>query len=152
MATTAGEGLIDAMVAAFKAASSLSGVTIYDGVEIDSSDPLVWLSVGHDGTEDGEVVAFNSKNEYKALGAKSMFEEGYINCVLSVWNGDTLLSPLRTQARQYISAVDTVIRTDPSFGGVVLWSGLSDQAVSYSQTNQGAEVKIVFTVYYKART
>lgn len=152
MTTTAGEGLIDAMVTAFKAASSLADVTIYDGVEIDSSDPLIWLSVGHDGTEDGEVVAFNSKNEYKALGAKSMFEEGYVNCVLSVWNGDTALSPLRTQARQYISAVDTVIRTDPSFGGVVLWSGLNDQTISYNQTNQGAEVKIVFTVYYKART
>lgn len=152
MTTVAGEGLIDALVAAFKAASSLSGVTIYDGVEIDSSDPLIWLSVGHDGTEDGEVIAFTSKNEYKALGAKSMFEEGYVNCVLSVWSGDTALSPLRTQARQYISAVDTVIRTDPSFGGVVLWSGLSDQTISYAQTNQGAEVRIVFSIYYKART
>lgn len=152
MTTVAGEGLIDAMVAAFKASPLLTDVTIYDGVEIDSSDPTIWLSVGHDGTEDGEVVAFNSKNEYKALGAKSMFEEGYVNCVLVVWDGDTLISPLRTQARQYISAVDTIIRTDPSFGGIVLWSGLADQTISYNQTNQGAEVKIVFTVYYKART
>lgn len=152
MTTMASEGLIDAMVAAFKASNLLAGATIYDGPEIDSSDPNVWIAVGHDGTEDGEVIAVTSKNEYKALGAKSMFEEGYINCVLDVWNGDVALSPLRSQARTYISAIDTVIRTDPSFGGVVLWSGLDSQTVSYSQTGQGAEVKIVFTVYYKART
>lgn len=152
MATEAAEGLIDAMVAAFKASASLADVTIYDGPEIDSSDPLIWLAVGHDGTEDGEVVAVNMKNEYKALGAKSMFEEGYVNCVLDVWNGDTNISALRTQARTYMSAIDTVIRTDPSFGGVVMWSGLDSQTLSYAQTGQGAEVKIVFTVYYKART
>ena len=152
MTTAAAEGFIDALVAAFKASNLLSGVTVYDGPEIDSSDPLVWLSVGHDGTEDGEVIAFNTKNEYKQLGAKSMFEEGYINCVLAVWNGDVNISALRTQARTYISAVDTVIRTDPSFGGIVLWSGLDSQTVSYNQTTSGAEVKILFTIYYKART
>lgn len=152
MATEAAEGLIDAMVAAFKASSSLADVTVYDGPEIDSSDPLIWLAVGHDGTEDGEVVAVNMKNEYKALGAKSMFEEGYVNCVLDVWNGDTNISELRTQARTYMSAIDSVIRLDPSFGGVCLWSGLDSQVLSYAQTGQGAEVKIVFTVYYKART
>lgn len=152
MATEAAEGLIDAMVAAFKSATSLADVTVYDGPEIDSSDPLIWLAVGHDGTEDGEVVAVNMKNEYKQLGAKSMFEEGYVNCVLDVWNGDTNISALRTQARTYMSAIDSVIRLDPSFGGIVLWSGLDSQTLSYAQTSQGAEVKIVFTVYYKART
>ena len=152
MATEAAEGLIDAMVAAFKGATSLADVTVYDGPEIDSSDPLIWLAVGHDGTEDGEVVAVNMKNEYKQLGAKSMFEEGYVNCVLDVWNGDTNISALRTQARTYMSAIDSVIRLDPSFGGIVLWSGLDSQTLSYAQTSQGAEIKIVFTVYYKART
>ena len=152
MTTAAAEGFIDAMVATFKASNLLAGVTVYDGPEIDASDPSVWLAVGHDGTEDGEVIAFNTKNEYKALGAKSMFEEGYINCVLDVWNGDTNISSLRTQARQYVSAVDTIIRLDPSFGGIVLWSGLDSQTLSYNQTTSGAEVKIVFTIYYKART
>lgn len=152
MATSAVEGFIDAMVAAFKAAPSLADVTVFDGPEIDASDPLIWLAVGHDGSEDGDVIAVNSRNEYVQLGAKKMFEEGTINCVLDVWNGDTNISDLRTQARTYMSAIDTVIRTDPSFGGIVLWSGLDNQTLSYRQTNQGAEVKIVFTVYYKART
>ena len=152
MTTTAVESLIDSLVTAFKASPLLADVTVFDGPEIDSSDPLVWLAVGHDGTENGDVVAVNTRNEYKALGAKSMYEEGTVNCVLDVWNGDTNISTLRSQARIYMSAVDTVIRTDPSFGGIVLWSGLDNQTISYRQTNQGAEVKIVFTIYFKAKT
>jgi hypothetical protein len=38
MAITALPNLITAIVAALKASSSLSDVTIYDGIEIDSSD------------------------------------------------------------------------------------------------------------------
>lgn len=152
MAITAFPLLIDAIVAALRAAPSLSGATIYDGIQIDSSDPTNWISVGHDGSEDGEVVAANLRNEYKQLGAKSMFEEGSVNCTLSSWTGDTNLSVCRTSAYALLSAVDTVIRTDPSFGGVVLYSGLESHTPTYLQTNQGAAVQINFTIYYKART
>ena len=152
MATTALPNLIDAVVAALKAASSLSGVTIYDGIEIDSSDPLNWISIGHDGSEDGEVIAANVRNEYKVLGAKSMYENGSLNCTLVSWTGDTNLSACRTSAYSLLSAVDTVIRTDPSFGGVVLWSGLENHTPTYLQTNQGSGVQINFTIFYQART
>ena len=152
MAITAFPLLIDAIVAALRAASSLSTATIYDGIEIDSSDPTNWISIGHDGSEDGEVVAANLRNEYKQLGAKSMFEDGSINCTLSSWTGDTNLSVCRTSAYALLSAVDTVIRTDPSFGGVVLYSGLESHTPTYVQTSQGAAVQINFTIYYKART
>jgi hypothetical protein len=152
MAITAFPLLIDAIVAALRAAPSLSTATIYDGIEIDSSDPTNWISIGHDGSEDGEVVAANLRNEYKQLGAKSMFEDGSINCTLSSWTGDTKLSTCRTSAYALLSAVDTVIRTDPSFGGVVLYSGLESHTPTYVQTSQGAGVQINFTIYYKART
>lgn len=152
MAITAFPLLIDAIVAALRAAPSLSTATIYDGIEIDSSDPTNWISIGHDGSEDGEVVAANLRNEYKQLGAKSMFEDGSVNCTLSSWTGDTNLSVCRTSAYALLSAVDTVIRTDPSFGGVVLYSGLESHTPTYVQTSQGAAVQINFTIYYKART
>lgn len=152
MTTTALPNLIDAVVTALKAASSLSGVTIYDGIEIDSSDPTSWISVGHDGSEDGEVVAANVRNEYKALGAKSMFEDGTLNCTLSAWTGETNLSVCRNSAYTLLNAIDTVIRIDPSFGGVVLYSGLENHSPTYLQTNQGAAVQINFTIFYRART
>lgn len=152
MATTALPNLIDAVVAALKAASSLSGVTIYDGIEIDSSDPTNWIAVGHDGGEDGEVVVANIRNEYKTLGAKSMFEDGFLNCTLVSWTGDTSLSACRVSAYALLDAVDTVIRSDPSFGGVVLYSGLESNSPTYLQTNQGAGIQINFTISYRAKT
>jgi hypothetical protein len=144
--------LIDAVVAALRAAQTLSGVMIYDGIEIDSSDPTDWISIGHDGSEDGEVVAANLQNNYKQLGAKSMYEDGSINCTLSSWTGETNLSVCRTRAYSLLSKVDTVIRTDPSFGGIVLWSGLDTHTPTYIQASQGAAVQVNFTIYYKART
>jgi len=152
MAITALPNLITAIVAALKASSGLSDVTIYDGIEIDSSDPVNWISIGHDGSDDGQVVAANVRNEYKALGAKSMFEDGSINCTLSAWTGDTDLSTCRTSAYDLLSKIDTVIRLDPSFSGAVLYSGLENHTPTYLQTNQGAAVQINFTISYRART
>jgi hypothetical protein len=152
MATTAFPNLVDAIVTALRSAASLTGVTIYDGIEIDSSDPTNWISIGHDGTEDGEVIAATVRNEYKALGAKSMFENGSINCTLVSWTGDTNLSTCRIGAYALLDAVDTVIRTDPSFGGVVLYSGLDNNSPSYLQTQAGSGVQINFTITYRAKT
>lgn len=152
MSVTALPDLIDAIVTALKAASTLSGVTIYDGVEIDSSEPTSWISIGHDGSEDGEVTAANVRNEYKTLGAKSMYETGSLNCTLVNWSGDTNLSACRTAAYGLLSKVDTVIRADPSFSGVVLYSGLENHTPTYLQTNNGAAVQINFTILYQAKT
>jgi len=152
MATAALPSFIDAVVTALKAAATLSGVKIYDGVEIDSSDPTNWIAIGHDGSEDGEVVAGNSRNEYKQLGAKTMFEDGTLNCTAVAWTGNTSISACRVIAYGMLSKVDTVIRTDPSFGGVVLYSGLESHAPTYMQTNQGSGVQINFTISYRART
>lgn len=152
MATTALPNLLNAIVTQFKAAPSLSGIKIYDGIEIDSSDPTRWIAVGHDGTEDGEVTAANVRNEYKALGAKSMFEDGTINCTLSSWSGDTNLATLRSSAYSMLDAVDTAIRLDPSFGGTCMYSGLESHVPVYIQTNQGGAVQINFTISYRAKT
>lgn len=152
MTTVAFPNLVDAIITALKAASSLSSVRIFDGPEIDESYPGNWIAVGHDGTDDGDVTAGTSRNEYLELGNKRMFEDGVVNCTLAAWNGDTILSTLRTSAYNLLSAVDTVIRIDPSFGGVVLYSGLQDHSVIYRQTNAGAAVLINFTIVYKART
>ena len=149
---TAAPNLIDNLITALKAASTLSDVTIYDGPQISEDYPNKWIAVGHDGTEDGEVVAYNSRNEYGPLGAKKMYEDGAINCVLVAWTGDTVVSDARTAGLDILSKVDTVIRNDPSFGGVVLYSGLESHAATYIQSNAGLGIEIIFTIFYKART
>jgi hypothetical protein len=152
MTTVALPQLIDGIKTALSSAASLSGVRIFDGPEIDESYPGDAICVGHDGSEDGEVLAGTANNDWNLVGAKKMFEIGTVNCFLWSWDGDTDISARRTRAYALLSAVDTVIRTDPSFGGVVLYAGLESHSPTYRQTNAGAVVVINFTIAYHART
>lgn len=152
MSVTAAPELITNLVAALKAAPSLSNCVIYDGPEISSEYPNNWIAVGHDGTDDGEVIMHSARNEYGPLGAKKMYEDGSINCALTAWTGDTDTPSARAAGFALLNAVDTVIRTDPSFGGVVLYSGLETHQASYVQSNAGLGLSILFTIFYKART
>ena len=151
--TTAVENLIQAMITAFKSASSLTGVQVYDGPDINiDSYPNNWIAVGHDGNEDGDVQVSDSRNNWELVGNYKMFEDGTVNCTLVAQSGDTHLAPVRQQAQSMLSAIDTIIRSDPSFGGAVLYSGLDSHRIRYIQANAGAAVQIDFTVAYRART
>lgn len=152
MTTAAFPNLITNIVAAFKASSSLAGVSIYDGPMLDGSYPQQWIAVGHDGSEEGPSQAGQATNTYDQIGAKKMFEDGVINCTLAAWDGETSPSAKRTAAYNLLSTVDTIIRTDPSFGGVVLYSGLGLHTMTYSQDDLGIVCLITFTINYRART
>lgn len=152
MTTVAFPTLVANIITAFRAASSLSDVRIFDGIEIDESYPGDAIAVGHDGSEDGDLVAASIRNSYDQLGAKRMFEDGTINCSMWATNGNTDLTSLRVRAYEILSKVDTVIRLDPSFSGACLYSGLEYHNPTYRQTNAGAAVIINFTIAYRART
>lgn len=150
--TVALPSLITNIVSAFSSAASLTGVSIYDGPILDGSYPQKWIAVGHDGSEEGATQAGQASNSYDQLGAKKMFEDGAINCVLAAWDGGDSPASKRTAAYALLSAVDTVIRADPSFGGVVLYSGLGLHTMTYSQDDLGIVCLITFTINYRART
>ena len=144
--------LVANIITAFKGASSLTDVRIFDGIEIDETYPGNAICVGHDGSEDGDLQAMSARNSYDQLGAKKMFEDGVINCSLWAWDGTTDLTARRVRAYAILSAVDTVIRLDPSFSSACLYSGLENHSAVYRQTNAGAVVIINFTIAYRART
>lgn len=144
--------LVANIITAFKGASSLTDVRIFDGIEIDETYPGNAICVGHDGSEDGDLVAGSSRNSYDQLGAKRMFEDGTVNCSLWSVDGTTDITSRRIKAYELLSAVDTVIRLDPSFSGACLYSGLEYHNPTYRQTNAGAAVIINFTIAYRART
>lgn len=152
MASTAFPTLVTNIVTAFKAAASLSDVVIYDGIEIDETFPGDFIAVGHNGAEEGDVEAVSIRQEYDQLGAKKMFEDGLINCVLVTNDGTSDIAARRTRAFAILSAVDTVIRTDPSFSSACLYSGIETHSTEYRLTNAGSAVVINFTIAYRART
>jgi hypothetical protein len=152
MATSALPGFINAVKSALGSYGSLSGIRIFDGIEIDQSYPGDAIVIGSDGRNEGdEVIAGSTRQEYKQLGAISKFEDGALNCVVWAWDGTTDLSARRTRAYTLLGYVENVIRNDVSFGGVVLYSGLENTSMTYRQTTSGAVVLIDFTITYKAK-
>ena len=152
MATTAYPQVIDGLIATLSGASSLSGVRIFDGPEVDMSYPNDFIAVGHDGSEDGEVSVANVTQTFQQLGNMKQFEDGTVECFLSTWDGGTSLSARRARAGVLLSAIDTAIRADSTLAGSCIYSLLSSHQMTYLQTDQGAAVNISFTITYRART
>jgi hypothetical protein len=152
MSAPAFQSVITNLVSAFQSAGSLSGVRIFDGLEIDSSYPGDAIAVGHDGTIDAEEInAGDFTQTYAPIGARNKMESGVVNCWLWSVNGLTDISARRAAAYSILAAAEAVIRTDPSLGGTCLYSGLSQSTTKYRQTQAGAAVLVNFQVSYEAR-
>ena len=150
--STAFPNVVDAIITRLGAASSLSGVRIFDGAQIDFSYPGDAVAIGHDGTfGDTEMQIGNIQNNPFAF-TDLHEEQGIINCSLWSQDGTTDISARRTRAFALMSAVDTSLRSDPTFSGACLYSILSTNAISYRQTDVGVAVVIDFTINYQAQS
>ena len=150
--TSAFPQVISALISQLGSAASLSGIRVFDGIEIDWSYPSDFIAIGHDGSDDGQVIASTTTQQFTQLGNLKEFEDGQIDCFLSCMDGSTNLTALRTRAATLISAVDTALRSDASLGGSCLYSILSSTSMGYVQSANGAAVNINFSVSYRART
>jgi hypothetical protein len=152
MATSTMPAFTTAVVNALKGASSLSGIRIFDGIEIDMSYPGDAIAVGHDGNLDGDEVSASSiRQEYRPLGAISKFEHGSLSCFLWSANGTVDIATRRSQAFTLLAAVESVIRADVSFNGLVQFSAMETGEIRYRQTTNGVGVGILFTITYQSR-
>jgi hypothetical protein len=144
---------INNVIVALKAASSLTGVLIIDGPQLDNFFEGEAIIIGHDGVPAGEIPASSAKNEYKPLGALRMDETGSLDCVIRSYPHTTIdLKTLRDRAYVLLSAVDTVIRSDPTFSKSVQRSSLGQSAMHYTPLVQNFGVKLTFSIDYEART
>lgn len=150
--TTAFPTLIDRIVTRLQAASSLSGVRIFDGAEVDFSYPKDAVAIGHDGSIGESDIQAGSINDDPLNFGDDHLESGVINCSLWAQDGSTDLKVRRTRAFQLLSAVDTAIRTDATFSGACFYAILSSSTVRYEQTPQGSAVVIDFNISYQAQS
>ena len=150
--TTKDPPMIDKIITALGAASSLAGVRIFDGAEVDESYPGNAIAIGHDGSlGDTEMQVGNIRNT--PLDFTDVHEEsGTINCSLWAWSGDTSFKSSRTTAFNLLSAVDTVIRADSTFSGTCFYSWLESNTVTYRQTTSGSAVVLNFAIAYTAQS
>jgi hypothetical protein len=152
MATSVFSTFTEAVISKFKASSDLTGVRIFDGIEIDYSYPGDAIAVGHDGNMDtDEVYPGTFRQEYKQLGAISKFEDGTLKCFLWSSNGIADITARRERALAILAGAEKAVRADVSFGGVVMYSGIESSEFIYRQTTLGAGVGIIFTITYRAK-
>lgn len=150
--STAFPNVVAAILTRLQAASSLSSVRIFDGAQIDFSYPGDAVAIGHDGSfGDTEMQIGTIQNNPFAF-TDLHEEQGSISCSLWSQDGTTDITARRNRAFALMSAVDTALRTDPTFGGACLYSILSTNAISYRQTDMGVAVVIDFTISYQAQS
>lgn len=142
----------DAVYTAFKASSSLSGIKVFDGPIVNGKYGAEAIVIGHDGRPIDDYVPMSGSNDYRGLGAQRMSEVGSLECVIHCMPGKTDLKVLRNRAFDILGLIDTVIRSDSSFGNTVLYSGIGQWAQHYVAPNDQQGVKIVFIIEYTGRT
>ena len=144
---------INNVVAALQSAPSLTGVFIVDGPELNAISEGEVIIIGHDGVPIGEVPASSAINAYEPLGARRMSEKGTLDCVIRSYPKTSIdLRTLRDRAYALLSAVDNIIRTDPTFSQSVQRSGIGQSTMHYTPVTQGYGVKLTFSIDYEART
>jgi len=144
--------MVNKIITALGAASSLTGVRVFDGAEVDFSYPGDAIAIGHDGSfGDSEMQVGNIQDTPFAF--TDLHEEsGTISCSLWSQDGSTDIASRRTRAFAVLSAIDTVIRSNSTFDGTCLYSILSANTVSYRQTDMGVAVVLDFTISYQAQS
>jgi hypothetical protein len=142
----------DALLTAVNAASGLTGVGVYDGLQVTMEFTTDGVAIGHDGSiDDDDVSQGGFTSEYGPLGAKAKYEDGTVNCFLWSLDGGTDVAARRTRAFALFTAVESAVRNDPTLGGVCLLGNVSGGDPSLRQTTQGVAYLMPFTFTYRAR-
>lgn len=134
--------VVDALLVVAREALPVD-VQILDGPTVGEVPPLVLVV----GLADGEPGYSSTLDRMEGAGAPRYRESWSVGCLLSLWSGDALMSPLRSRAATMLGALDEALRVRDCADGV--WErvgivgGAGWQAV---QTPSGAMVSVEFDV------
>lgn len=135
----------------------LRPIEVINGPRSRSTAPKQFVLVGSDGgdtglgdgSEDGMVV----DQTRSKVGNNWRDELGLIICSAWAWSGGTDFAPLREQASEMLTIVESALLADRSLGGVLPSTGLAEFGgvrLRERQESDGAVVRAVFTVSYRA--
>jgi len=150
--TAAFPTMVDRIITALGAASTLTGIRVFDGAEVDESYPNDAIAIGHDGSFGDTEMQVGSVSNTPLNFTDQHQEDGSISCSLWTQDGGTSLTAKRSRAFSLLSKIDTVIRADPTFGGTCFYSYLQSGTVGYEQTQMGSAVIINFIITYQAQS
>jgi hypothetical protein len=158
MATTRVPDVIDYLVALFQGDVTLgtapapNTVTVWDGPALTQTFTPLNLYVGMTDPDADEPISANSEKVWAALGKQSVDESLTVHCCAEAWSGVTDMRTSRLAAYGIVSAVETLLRADPMFGGLVLFcEPASGEELRQDEIEQGARAKVLFRIDAKAR-
>lgn len=156
MATSAIPDVIDALFTLCQ--TNLTGVTVYDGYG-SSSDPGDFLMIGvEDPNSANPANSADSRQQWANATGTARDEQGLVTCAAVSWNGDADQKAARTAAFATVAAVENLIRTDYTLGGLssLLWCEIggstgTGMVLTQATNASGALAQVVFRVHYRAR-
>lgn len=133
-------------------APALEGCQVVDGPQVNSDPSDDWLFVGFNGDAPDEYNQGAIADQSLMAFAKPKFEDGQVTCAMVSRSGGIADVPAaRARAYGNLSAAESSVRNDMQLGGLVMHAYVSNHQYSPVQTQQGAKVRVVFTVTYKAQ-
>lgn len=144
---------IDAVILKLTAVwtAALTGVNVVDGPQVNSDSTDDWLFVGFNGDTPDEYNEGAIGQQSLMAFAKVKGDDGQVTCAVVSRSGDTDITSTRARANGFLSAAESALRADMSLGGLVMQAYVTDYRYSPVQTQQGAKVRLVFTVTYQAQ-
>jgi hypothetical protein len=132
-------------------ATTLSGVQVVDGPQVNADASSDWLFVGYDGDspDDGNEGAVATQ-DLMAF-AKVKQEDAEITCAVVTVRGDADIPAARARALAIFAAAEDLLRADMHLAGAVMHAFVSAHQYMPAITQGGAKVRVVFTVTYKAQ-
>lgn len=131
--------------------SAVNGVQVVDGPQVNSDPSGDWLFVGFNGDTPDEYNQGATADQALMSFARVKAEEGQITCAVVCVSGDSDIPARRARAFSFLSAAEDALRANMQLGGLVMHAYVSNIQYSPVQTQQGAKVRIVFSVTYKAQ-
>jgi hypothetical protein len=143
---------IDALYTLFTAA--LGGVAVvYDGAAMTDAADTARLYVGMtEPDHDDFDTAAESEQDWAWLGHTQRDETLHIRCAAWSWDANGVMKTARDTAFLVVKAATDALQNDPKFGAVVLYSlGVTTQTLYQLQDDDGAKVRLPFTITCRAR-
>lgn len=144
---------VDAVISALLEAFEDAGLNVLDGSDDPSGDrPATWAGVVVGGDGDplgvGRAVA-NTNQSLATFNRGSMDESGLVTCAVLAQSGDDDLAGRRTESLALLTEIETILRTDPTLGGVVA-DGYVENVQTYQARARGSFVRRVFSYRFVA--
>jgi hypothetical protein len=153
MATSVIPALIDALVAAAKAALPPQGIVTLDGFGVtEFVGNYLMIGVDDPYRPDASTSA-TSQQSWAHANYTTRDEEGHITCAALSYSGDAVAKTARDSAYATTVAVENLLRANPTLGlPTLLWTSYgTNTSLEQSQDEDGSWALIVFDVYFRAR-